>query len=192
MGEAPAKECPSCQAVIAAGFAACPQCGYVFPPPSRQVHEATASTAGVLSGQRTDTEYPVRSVFYAIHAKRGGDASTPKTMRVEYEIGWNRFQKEWICIEHDGYARGKAERWWRERTSAPFPSSVAEAVALAERGVLAAPSHITVRTTAGEDYDRIVGYRLTEKPDLGEPGVDADEPVFATAWGLSGDDEVPF
>jgi DNA repair protein RadD len=32
-GKAPAKECPECQAVIAAGFAKCPQCGYEFPPP---------------------------------------------------------------------------------------------------------------------------------------------------------------
>ena len=34
--DAPMKECPECQAVIAAGFATCPQCGFVFPPPERK------------------------------------------------------------------------------------------------------------------------------------------------------------
>ncbi|MFO7898754.1 MAG: DEAD/DEAH box helicase family protein, partial [Planctomycetota bacterium] len=32
-GEAPAKECPECHAVVAAGYAICPECGYEFPPP---------------------------------------------------------------------------------------------------------------------------------------------------------------
>ncbi len=50
-GKAPSKECPECQAVIAAGFGRCPQCGYEFPPPDRQKHDAKASEAGVLSGQ---------------------------------------------------------------------------------------------------------------------------------------------
>jgi DNA repair protein RadD len=32
-GVAPAKKCPECLALIAAGYATCPQCGYAFPPP---------------------------------------------------------------------------------------------------------------------------------------------------------------
>ncbi|MFN7429950.1 MAG: DEAD/DEAH box helicase family protein, partial [bacterium] len=43
-GEAPAKECPNCQALIAAGYQTCPQCGHQFPEPNRQQHEAKAST----------------------------------------------------------------------------------------------------------------------------------------------------
>jgi DNA repair protein RadD len=89
-GEAPAKECPQCQAVIAAGFAACPHCGYLFPPPEKEKHEGEASSAGVLSGQVTVIEYAVRDVFYAIHQKRGAPPEAPKTLRVEYEVGLNR------------------------------------------------------------------------------------------------------
>lgn len=40
-GEAPAKECPECQAIIAASFTACPHCGYEFPPPARQEYLGT-------------------------------------------------------------------------------------------------------------------------------------------------------
>jgi len=45
-GEAPAKECPECNAVIHAAYAICPECGYEFPPPQRQQHDSQASTAG--------------------------------------------------------------------------------------------------------------------------------------------------
>ncbi|MFO0492448.1 MAG: helicase-related protein, partial [bacterium] len=55
-GEAPAKECPNCQALIAAGYQTCPQCGHKFPEPNRQQHEAKASTEGILSGQTTREE----------------------------------------------------------------------------------------------------------------------------------------
>ncbi|MFW5829498.1 MAG: helicase-related protein [Planctomycetota bacterium] len=190
-GEAPAKECPACQAIIAAGFATCPHCGHEFPPPERNRHEAHAGTAGVLSGQFTDTELAVRSVFYAVHSKRGADESAPKTLRVEYEIGWGRWQKEWVCVEHQGYARRKAEAWWAARSHEPCPTSAATAVALAEQGCLAEPSQITVRQTAGEEFDRIIDYRLGERPALREPGMDEEEMVPAGTCDLL-DEEPPF
>jgi DNA repair protein RadD len=45
-GQAPAKECPECFSVVAAGYARCPDCGYAFPPPERKPHDGTASDAG--------------------------------------------------------------------------------------------------------------------------------------------------
>jgi DNA repair protein RadD len=191
-GEAPAKECPECHTVIAAGFSRCPECGYEFPPPQRQQHQAKASTAGVLSGQYVDTEHVVRSVSYAVHTKRGADESVPKTLRVEYETGWNQWVKEWICVEHQGYARAKAEVWWKARTDEPFPGSAAQAVAHASQGGLAEPTHITVRETAGEEFPRIVAYRLGPKVAGREPGADEEEPVPVGAWADYDDEEVPF
>src|SRR5690606_38064539 len=38
-GEAPAKECPQCNAVIHAAYSVGPECGYEFPPPQREQHE---------------------------------------------------------------------------------------------------------------------------------------------------------
>ncbi len=57
---APAKACPDCHTLVATGFAICPECGYVFPPPDRRKHDAQASNQGVLSGEVTDAEYAVR------------------------------------------------------------------------------------------------------------------------------------
>ncbi len=189
-GEAPAKECPQCQAVIACGFATCPQCGFVFPPPEKDKHEREASSAGVLSGQVTTADFAVRDVFYAVHVKRG-EPEAPRTLRVEYEIGLNRFKKEWICFEHTGYARGKAEAWWRARSDLPVPMTAAEACQLACADALATTDRITVRSVAGEEFERIVTYLLGAKPAVREPGTDEGEPAAVGSW-IAGDDEVPF
>lgn len=163
-GDGPAKECPACHAVIALGYSICPVCGHVFPPRKHAKHDAHASDAGVLSGQATVATYEVSEVLYAVHRKRGAPDDAPKTMRVEYRIGFNRWQSEWICFEHEGYARGKAEQWWRRRSSEPVPDTAEEAVALAENGALCQTRLITTRSVAGDEFDRIVGYDLTEKP----------------------------
>ena len=164
-GEAPAKECPECQAVISAGYARCPECGYEFPPPERQKHDAKAATAGVLSGQVTDTEYEILDVRYSVHTKRDAPPDAPKTMRVDYRIGQFTSVSEWVCFEHSGYARWKAAAWWKARSFDPVPATAEEAVALANCGALALTKTITVRSVAGERFDRIVDYELGEKPE---------------------------
>jgi len=164
-GEAPAKECPECHVVIAAGYARCPDCGYEFPPPERQKHDARASTAGVLSDQVVDTEYEVLDVRYSVHTKRDAPPDAPKTMRVDYRLGLNHWQSEFICFEHAGYARWKAEKWWRRRSFDPVPDSSERAVEIAEGGGVARTEKIVVRSAAGEKYDRIVGYTLGEMPE---------------------------
>ena len=181
-GTAPAKECPECQAVIAAGFSTCPQCGYVFPPPDRQKHDAKASEEGILSGQVTTTTYEVKDISYSVHVKRGADEDAPRTLRVDYLVGWNLYKSEWICLEHSGYARGKAVAWWRRRSSDPVPDSIERAVEIALGGGLAATTAITVRSVTGEQYERIIDYQLGPMPEslpesLGET-LDLEEAPF--------------
>lgn len=163
-GTAPAKECPECQALVAAGYSNCPQCGYAFPPPDRNKHDARASEVGILSGQVTDTEYEVIDVVYRIHRKRDAEEGAPRCLRVDYLIGLERWQSEFICIEHSGYARRKAELWWQQRCLEPCPTTAEEALDLADAGLLASAERITVRSIAGEKYDRILCYELTEIP----------------------------
>jgi len=164
-GPAPAKECPQCHSVVAAGFRTCPDCGHEFPPPDRQTHEATATSAGVLSGQATDTEYEVLDVYYSVHIKRNADENAPRTMRVDYRVGLNQWISEWICVEHEGYASQKAEAWWRRRSPDPIPDSAERAVEIAEAGGLCVTRRIKVRSVAGERFDRIVGYVLGPMPE---------------------------
>ena len=190
-GVAPAKECPECHSVIAAGYAMCPDCGHEFLPPEKKKHEAKASTAGILSGEITTDEYPVQDVLYSVHMKRGAPPDHPKTLRVDYQLGFNDFISEWVCPEHTGYARWKFEKWWKARSDIPPPATADEAAALAQEGALAPATAITVRTVSGDKFGTIVQHVLGEKPRM--PGWDEEliqQPV-AAAMGLS-DEDIPF
>lgn len=186
-GEAPAKECPDCHEVIAAGYATCPACGHVFPPRQVRKHDGQASDAGILSGQATRTEHEVTDVFYTVHTKRGAPPDAPRTMRVDYRIGFQTYVSEWVCFEHSGYPRAKAEAWWRARSNEPVPGTAEEAVELAEIGALAPAKRIVVERKPGEQFDRIVRHELGPKP----PRLDGEEglPEYAAPIDES---EVPF
>jgi DNA repair protein RadD len=164
-GEAPAKECPSCRALIAPAYSNCPQCGHTFPPPERKKHESQASKAGVLSGQVTDCEYEVRDITYSVHTKKDADESAPKTLRVDYRLGLDYWVSEWVCIEHTGWARRKAEQWWKARSPDPVPETAQEAAERANYGALAHTEFVTVRSVAGEKFERIIGCQLGPKPE---------------------------
>jgi len=165
-GEAPAKECPECLALIHAAYGTCPECGYEFPPPEKGKHDAQASNAGILTGQVTDTEYEVTETACYVHQKRGAPDDHPRSMRVDYRVQFGEWQSEWVCPEHTGYARSKFEAWWRARSSEPLPGTTEQAVDLAYAGALAETKAITVRSIAGEKYDRIVDYDLGPIPPL--------------------------
>ncbi|MCG3128280.1 MAG: hypothetical protein CHACPFDD_03158 [Phycisphaerae bacterium] len=176
-GPAPAKECPQCHEIIAAGYAQCPACGHVFPPPERRTHDGMATSEGILSDQPSRAEYEVEETFYAVHVKRDAPPDAPRTMRVDYRIGFNHYIAEWVCFEHDGYARQKAVAWWRQRSNEPVPDDIEQAVELADMGALAPTLAITVMHKPGDKYDRIVAYRLGEKPARPESSEDLPEYV---------------
>jgi len=148
-GEAPTKLCPECDSIIALSVTECPDCGYVFP--AREVKIApTSATLPVLSPKVQ--WLPVHGVSYSRHDKLGGQPS----MKVTYSCGLKSYS-EWVCIEHQGYARQKAAEWWRKRApGCPAPLSVDEAILQA--GQLARPSAISVRPSGR--YVEVSGYRF--------------------------------
>ena len=180
--EAPAKECPDCHSVIAAGYATCPDCGFEFPKSERANHDPNASSEAVLSGQVSETRYDVHDVLYSVHVKQGADENAPKTMRVDYRIGFYQYKSEWVCFEHAGYARWKAEMWWRARSKDPIPTTAQQAADIGNAGGLATTKAIIVRTVSGEKFDRIVDYELGEKPEP-VPMDDIRQPLM---------DDIPF
>ena len=198
-GGAPVRECPQCQSVFPAGRTACPDCGYEFPREERELrHDSRACSDGILSGESSELEYPVKDVYYCTHTKRNADEGTPKTMRIDYMIGFNDFQAEWVCPEHTGYARRKFEKWWRERTEIDPPGTAAECVQIAQKGYLKKPVAITVKTTAGQRFPEIVKYMFAEnEPDAEEAALiaalaeDTAEGITAAKIELT-DEDVPF
>lgn len=91
-GDAPAKKCPQCLALIHAAYTKCPQCGFEFPPSGKSNLSERASSAGIISGQIDYTDYEVKDVYYSIHEKRYAEPGTPRTMRVDYQVGFNEFK----------------------------------------------------------------------------------------------------
>lgn len=189
-GDAPAKECPDCHAVIHAAYSVCPECGHAFPPPEREKHEDKASTAGILTGQVQDTEYKVYDTRYSMHVKRNAEPGTPPTLRVEYELGFRYWQSEWVCFEHTGFARTKAETWWKARSHEPVPDTVEAALAMIEAAGLAETEAVTVRSVSGEKYDRIIRYQLGSKPPRLD-GSDERDDAYLPEHVWPGD-EIPF
>jgi len=149
-GEAPTKVCPMCESIVALSATECPDCGYQFP--AREVKIApTAATLPVLS-PKAPQWLQVSGVSYSRHDKRGGRPS----LKVTYSCGLSTYS-EWVCFEHQGYARQKATDWWRKRAPGlPVPLSVDEAIAQASR--LMRPSEISVRPSGR--YFEISGYRF--------------------------------
>jgi hypothetical protein len=83
--------------LIAAGYSVCPECGFIFPRDDRDKpkHDATASTAGILSGEVKTLDFDVEEVSYRVHVKRDAPDSAPRTMRVDYRIGWQTTTCAW-------------------------------------------------------------------------------------------------
>jgi len=116
----------------------------------------TAATLPVLSSQRPQW-IAVDDVSYQRHTKALGRPS----MKVTYRSGLTTYN-EWVCFEHQGYARQKAADWWRKRAPGlPVPLSVDAAIAQTAR--LARPTKISVRPSGR--YVEVSGYRFDPCPN---------------------------
>ena len=100
-GDAPVKECPSCQTMCHAAVRACPDCGYEFPAPEAN-HGSKAYGGAMLSSQVVAEWWDVDSVDYVNWKKEG----KPDSIRVTYHCGLQSVS-EWLCPDHGGYAASR-------------------------------------------------------------------------------------
>src|SRR5262249_47913773 len=89
-------------------------------------------------------------VHCAYHAK------DPPSLRVSYQCGFESYRK-WVCLEHPGWARIFAEKWWRQMTGGEQPPRTVNE-ALERQDELLPVTHIQV-APAGKDFE-IVAYRV--------------------------------
>lgn len=191
-GEAPAKECPACHALLHASLANCTECGHAFPPRRVAKHDAVAADVDVLSdGTSRPSRWTedVSDVTYHVHRKRTDPSSL--SMRISYRTGFADWVSEWKCFDHPlgSYARNQAEKWWLARSNEPCPASVEEAVDLANAGALATARRITLEHNRKTGWPDIVGYDLGEKPPRLESENGLPEPVACSVDLL---DDIPF
>ena len=115
---APMKECPDCKQAILAGLRTCPHCGYIWPVNIQDIikHDSEAAPLAPLSQYQPPVEYDVEFVNYYLHEK-----NNVMSMRVSYYVGVLSSVSEWVCVEHEGYARKKAEEWLHDHLPSGYP-----------------------------------------------------------------------
>lgn len=161
------KVCPKCREYVPIALANCTHCDYEFPKPEREEterHEAKAKAAAILTSQIKDEVFVVDVVDYKVHKKYRAEPGTPRTMRVTYMTDKGiPLASEWVCVEHSGFPRIKAEQWWAKRCKYPMPKTVEDAVSICQQGGIAEPYKITLRTSG--QYPEIVKYELSPIPE---------------------------
>lgn len=110
--------CGECRESFSRAVKKCPQCGWEIPKVElarleeaereRRMHGDKASTQSILSGM--PSTHSVDGVSVSRHTKTG----KPDSIVVRYRCGLEIY-REWICLDHGGYAGAKAHGWWRNR-----------------------------------------------------------------------------
>ena len=108
-------------------------------------------------------------MHFSVHTKRNAEPTDPQTMRVDYEVGLARDISEWICVEHSGFALGKARTWWDNMSDDPMPEFAQDAVNLAQSGKVRQVLEISVKKTPGSTFPEIVNRVLGEYLPIREP-----------------------
>jgi DNA repair protein RadD len=123
-GELPIKICDACGCYNFIRLTHCTNCGAEF---SFEVKiTANAGTAELIRKEKEApviVTYPVDYAIYQKHEKVG----MPPSIKATYFSGHDRFN-EFVCLQHKGLAKHKANDWWRKRVAFEPPNTVDEAM----------------------------------------------------------------
>lgn len=170
--EAPHKFCPECGLMTHISCLECKDCGYIFPVIDLYKHTTRADNAPVMSSEQAEW-YEIDGVFYDEHKGRiinnedETKTTKPNTLKVTYVSGARIF-REWVCINHDGFARRNAKKWLEKRMIFEDEAPIEERYALIESftiqdavtlpDILLAPQKIRIRRNG--KYEEIVEYEF--------------------------------
>ena len=165
------KECPKCEVLNLETVLEC-ECGYVFPVEGR--HNSKSESMLAIVGKTPPQVFDVIEVEYSKWSK----PDKPDTMRVDYRVSKDGKEvmfgmSEWICFDHTGYARKKAEEWWLSRSCVRLPDTTADAITMATLGATADPTQIVAEHDG--KYWTIKHAVVLEKPNEYE---ELEEPPF--------------
>lgn len=151
----PTKLCPSCKYDCHARAASCFHCGYLFPIEVK--HQEKASDAPIMSADIPIEKFEVDDISFDKHISK---KTNIPLLKVTYHSGNIGKLFDWVCLEHQGFARTKARTWWLDRTQGrPPPETIDEALNRVDE--IQIPKYINHRK-AGK-YDEIVGYSAETK-----------------------------
>lgn len=173
-GAAVKKSCPNCQFECFAAVRECEECGFEFPEPEIKLYKK--SNMSILErdpdiGEDGKKWEDVGIVTYNEHKKKEGIRS----MRVDYHspIGL-RIVSSWICLDHKGYAKMKADLWVSEhitREIKEIPYTVDDALKVSD--LFKVPKRVLVDYFKEFPYVVDLEFEEAEK-DLDTCAVDSD------------------
>jgi len=165
-GDVRLADCVECGDTFSRAVRSCPNCGWTIPKQEieraeaaereKRMHEREAAQRAILGSE--PEEVRVDAVRMHRHRKPG----KPDSIRVEYRCGISTV-REWVCLEHGGFAEKKARQWWASRFGRDDAKTITVDKALsnlfAAQLVNAVTDTITV-VRRGK-HPEIVGYGLT-------------------------------
>lgn len=192
-GEAPVKVCPfdvedkngrfGCGEKVHASAHTCSCCGYEFDIDDSPKITATAADTPIMSTAEPEPRTVTSRSFYYHEGK--GDK--PPSVKVSYMSGMNAIN-EWICPQHQGFPKSKADRYWRaHRGKMPFPKTVLEWIE--RQSELADTVEITVKPR--QKYWDVVGHVVGAANDNRVSPANDNAPKEED-WRVLMDDDVPF
>lgn len=192
-GSPPQKICPpdiadvngkyGCEEILLISVMECTCCGYIFPPNEEEKLTARPDDAPVLSSEKP--WYPVNDRTFRHHPGKNGK---PDSVKCTYLAGYKAVN-EWLCCEHTGYAKSKADRFWvSHQGKRPFPKTVIEW--LERQDELAPTAEVQLDYSRNPKYPDVLAHRVGEAAaNDNRPAAANDNRPGMEEWM---DDEVPF
>jgi DNA repair protein RadD len=167
-GQVALATCAECGDAFSRAVRVCPHCGWEIPKQEieraeaeereRKMHETQAAQAAILGSE--PYELLVDDVSVNLHRKLG----SPDSLRVQYRCGLTTV-REWICLDHDGFAGKKSRQWWSRRFGVESAKAVTVSAAMENLFLEAQLTDITESITVVRrgKYPEIVDYKLRDK-----------------------------
>lgn len=109
-GVAPMKSCPECFTICHAAATKCKDCGYEFP--RNEVNHLTDAYDGALFGGMPEEKKIIDVEYFPWNLTKEGKIPT---LMVKYTHPDGKSTREWVCLQHTGFAKSKADQWWAAR-----------------------------------------------------------------------------
>lgn len=196
-GSAPVKLCEGinekneiCDTWIHASLKFCPHCGHEFEFKSK-LKQGASSDELIKGDLPIVEEFKVDHITYSQHIKK----DSPISMKVTYYCNLRKFH-EFVCIEHPGRIQNKARKWWKDRSSTEMPSTVEDALNVAEK----LKTCTSLRVWTNKTYPEIMAYCFDgshfgkeEEDPFASPTVQSDKVNIPPAPSTDDwDDDIPF
>jgi DNA repair protein RadD len=158
-GEAPVKECPECHSYLHTRTMVCPDCGYVFPPPS--TIKKTAADDEIMVCKTKDSSPEIKEFrVLGIRYKPTVSKSGKYYLRITYSTGTASFHEAKWFDHVTGGSKRNLEKWWTHRNGLlPIPESVDEA---ADRAANELTTPVIIRVDLNTKYKEVVGSDFDE------------------------------